>query len=91
MTNASPVDQLSIPPCCPKLAPNTVCDILNYQYRQLYHPKVGDRIVTVDVIIHVRFQRCPLALGDLVTARHFSPAKRFACSPSIAARVSPRQ
>ena len=61
MTNASPVDQLSIPPCCPKLAPNTVCDILDYQYRQLYHPKVGDRIVTVDVIIHVRFQRCPLA------------------------------
>jgi len=35
-----------------------VCDILDYQYRQLYHPKVGDRIGTVDVIIHVRFQRC---------------------------------
>jgi hypothetical protein len=78
MTDKDPVDQLSIPPCCPKLAPNTVCDILDYQYRQLYHPRIGDRVVTVEVIIHVRFQRCPgpLALGDLVYSTTLLPGEK---------------
>src|SRR5882762_2274534 len=78
VANANPVDQLSIPPCCPKLAPNTVCDILDFQYRQLYHPRVGDRTVTVEVIIHVRFERCPgpLALGDLVYSTTLLPGEK---------------
>ena len=55
-----------------------MCDILDYQYGQLYHPKVGDGIVTVDVIIHVRFQRClgPLALGDLVYSTTLLPGEK---------------
>jgi hypothetical protein len=78
MTDKDTVDHLSIPPCCPKLAPNTVCDILDYQYRQLYHPKVGDRIVTVEVIIPVRFLQCPgpLALVDLVYSTTLLPCEK---------------
>jgi hypothetical protein len=82
MANTKPADQPSIPPCCPQLEPNTVCDILDFQYRQLYHPKVGagdqQRIVTVEVITHVRFQRCPgpLALGDLVYSTTLLPGEK---------------
>ncbi len=48
MSNASLTNQPTVPPCCPKLEPDPVCDVLDFQYRQLYHPRVGDRTVTVE-------------------------------------------
>src|SRR6266567_3363647 len=78
MSNASLTNQPTVPPCCPKLGPDPVCDVLDFQYRQLYHPRVGDRTVTVEVIIQVRLQRCPgpLALGDLVYSNTLLPGEK---------------
>ena len=78
MSNASLTNQPTVPPCCPKLEPDPVCDVLDFQYRQLYHPRVGDRTVTVEVIIQVRLQRCPgpLALGDLVYSTTLLPGEK---------------
>jgi hypothetical protein len=82
MANTKPADKLSIPPCCPQLESDTVCDIIDFQYRQLYHPKIGagdqQRTVTVEVTTHVRFQRCPgpLALGDLVYTTTLLPGEK---------------
>ena len=82
MNNASMTDQITNPPCCPKLETEPVCDVLDYHYRQLYHPTVGAgnqrRTVTVEVIIQVRFERCPgpLSLGDLVYSTTLLPGEK---------------
>lgn len=82
MSNASMTDLQTSPPCCPKLETDPACDVLDYHYRQLYHPTVGAgnqrRTVTVEVIIQVRFERCPgpLALGDLVYSTTLLPGEK---------------
>ncbi|HJZ69032.1 MAG TPA: hypothetical protein VKF81_12985 [Blastocatellia bacterium] len=69
-------------PCCPKLETEPCCDVLDFHYRQLYHPTVvtGDqrRTVTVEVIIQVRFERCsgPLVLGDLAYSTTLLPGEK---------------
>ena len=82
MSDANPTEHLTFPPCCPKLEADPVCDVLDYHYRQLYHPTVGAgnqrRTVTVEVIIQVRFERCPgpLSLGDLVYSTTLLPGEK---------------
>jgi len=80
MSNGEHIAHKVFPPCCPDLAPNDICDILDFQYRQLYPVTVGDqrRPVTVEVIIHVRLSRCPgpLALGDLVYSTTLLPGEK---------------
>lgn len=68
------------PPCCPDLQPSDNCDVLDFQYRQLYPVTVGDqrRPVTVEVILNVRLERCsgPLTLGDLVYSTTLFPGEK---------------
>lgn len=67
-------------PCCPPLSKDTVCDVLDFHYR-LTHPTtvvVGNRRVTVEVLIHARFERCPgpMSLGDLVYSTTLLPGEK---------------
>ena len=82
MANAEHAEppQRIFPPCCPDLQPSDNCDVLDFQYRQLYPVTVGDqrRPVTVEVILNVRLERCsgPLTLGDLVYSTTLFPGER---------------
>jgi len=79
MSNAEHAPRV-FPPCCPDLQPSESCDVLDFQYRQLYPVTVGDqrRPVTVEVILKVRLERCtgPLALGDLVYSTTLFPGEK---------------
>lgn len=67
-------------PCCPEFPADPVCDVLDFHYRLKYPTQVihRDRRVTVEVIIHARFERCPgpLALGDLVYSNTLFPGEK---------------
>ncbi|KAA3614593.1 MAG: hypothetical protein DWQ05_14955 [Calditrichaeota bacterium] len=69
-------------PCCPELDKDSGCDYLDFHYR-LKHPKtikIGNstRVVTVEVLIAARLERCQgaLALGDLVYSTTLLPGER---------------
>jgi hypothetical protein len=72
----------TIVPCCPALAPNKSCDVIDYHYRQIHNTTVtvGDRrqTVPVEVLLHVRLQRCPgpLELGDLAYSTTLLPGEK---------------
>ena len=67
-------------PCCPEFPADQVCDVLDFHYRLKYPTQVShrDRRVTVEVIIHARFERCPgpFALGDLVYSTTLFPGEK---------------
>lgn len=67
-------------PCCPEFPVDPVCDAMDFHYRLKYPTQVThrDRRITVEVIIHARFERCPgpLALGDLVYSTTLFPGER---------------
>jgi hypothetical protein len=67
-------------PCCPEFPADPSCDVLDFHYRLKYPTQVvhRDRRVTVEVIIHARFERCPgpLALGDLVYSTTLFPGEK---------------
>lgn len=71
-----------IPPCCPDLQPDTACDVIDFRYRLTHTARVNanDRTfaVPVDVIVHVRLERCPgpFALGDLVYTTTLLPGEK---------------
>ena len=79
MSNAEHAPRV-FPPCCPDLQPGENCDVIDFQYRQLYPVTVGDqrRPVTVEVILKVRLERCsgPLTLGDLVYSTTLFPGEK---------------
>lgn len=66
-------------PCCPEFPADPVCDVLDFHYRMKYPTQIShrERRVTVEVIIHARFERCPgpLALGDLVYSNTLFPGE----------------
>ena len=67
-------------PCCPELDTSPVCDVLDFRRRLNFPTNVrGPRgqQVTVEVIIHTRFERCsgPLALGDLAYTTTLLPGE----------------
>lgn len=66
--------------CCPELSEDAACDRLDFHYRLLHPTTVthNNRRVQVEVLIHVRFERCPgpLALGDLVYSTTLMPGEQ---------------
>lgn len=90
-------------PCCPALETDKACDVLDFHYRLTHNTSVvsGGRRVRVEVIIRVRYERCPgpMALGDLVysttllpgeTVRLFTSDRRSRFSFDSATQVSYR-
>jgi hypothetical protein len=67
-------------PCCPPLVKDDVCDVIDFHYRLTHATTVvvGNRRVFVEVLIHVRFERCPgpLTLGDLVYSTTLLPGEK---------------
>jgi hypothetical protein len=70
-------------PCCPPLAPNDVCDVLDFRYRLHYPTLVGEprdvrQQVPVEVKFHFRLTRCrgPLAIGDLLYTTTLLPGEK---------------
>src|SRR5262245_45637210 len=65
-------------PCCPELAPNDLCDILDFHYRLMYPTRVNDASVPVEVKLHFRLVRCrgPLAMGDLLYTTTLLPGEK---------------
>ncbi len=65
-------------PCCPELAPNDVCDILDFHYRLAYNTPVNQLSVPVEVKLHFRLTRCrgPLAMGDLLYTTTLLPGEK---------------
>src|SRR5262245_48360137 len=64
--------------CCPHLAPNDLCDVLNFYYRLTYPTTVNQLQVNVEVKLHFRFSRCrgPLAMGDLLYTTTLLPGEK---------------
>jgi hypothetical protein len=64
--------------CCPELAPNDICDILDFHYRLTYPTTVNQLSVPVEVKLHFRLTRCrgPLALGDLLYTTTLLPGEK---------------
>jgi hypothetical protein len=64
--------------CCPELAPNDVCDILDFHYRLTYPTTVNQLPVPVEVKLHFRLTRCrgPLAMGDLLYTTTLLPGEK---------------
>jgi hypothetical protein len=65
-------------PCCPQLAPNDICDILDFHYRLTYQTVVADLQIPVEVKFHFRLTRCrgPLAIGDLLYTTTLLPGEK---------------
>lgn len=64
--------------CCPQLAPNDLCDVLDFYYRLTYPTTVNQLQVNVEVKLHFRFSRCrgPLAMGDLLYTTTLLPGEK---------------
>lgn len=67
-------------PCCPALATDNICDVLDFHYRTRHTTNVtaGGRRVQVEVLIHARLERCPgpMTLGDLVYSTTLLPGEK---------------
>ena len=67
-------------PCCPALATDNICDVLDFHYRTRHTTNVtaGGRRVQVEVLIHARLERCPgpVTLGDLVYSTTLLPGEK---------------
>lgn len=76
---ATTADVVTVP-CCPPLAKDQVCDVLDFHYRLNHGTTVvaGNRRVQVEVLIHARFERCPgpMTLGDLVYSATLLPGEK---------------
>jgi hypothetical protein len=70
------------PGCCPVLAKEPCCDILDFRYRLPHRVSVSEAgqkaAVTVEVILHLRLTRCPgpLSLGDPVHTITLFPGEK---------------
>jgi len=64
--------------CCPPLEPCKRCDTLDIKYRLPFRPRVGQRVVPVEVTLHYRLTRCSegLGLGDLVYSTTLLPGEK---------------
>src|SRR5574341_160899 len=67
--------------CCPPMERDGTCDVLDYHYRQRYATSVvaNNQRVQVEVIMHVRVERCPgtLAVGDLAYTTTLLPGEQM--------------
>jgi hypothetical protein len=70
------------PGCCPPLAKEPCCDVLDFRYRLPHRVSVSEAgqkaAVTVEVILHLRLTRCPgpLSLGDPVHTITLFPGEK---------------
>ena len=73
---------LQDPACCPPLAKEPCCDVLDFRYRLPHRVSVNEAgrqaTVTVEVILHLRLTRCsgPLSLGDPVHTITLLPGEK---------------
>lgn len=78
--NATANEEAMEVPCCPALAKDTVCDVLDFHYRTRHTTNVaaGGRRIQVEVLIHARLERCPgpMTLGDLVYSTTLLPGEK---------------
>ena len=90
--NASTNDGQMDVPCCPALARDTVCDVLDFHYRTRHTTNVvaGGRRVQVEVLIHARLERCPgpMTLGDLVYSTTLLPGEKVRLTADCETRAS---
>ena len=70
-------------PCCPDLAPDDTCDVLDFFYRLNYpitlSPSPNERLVAQgEVKLHFRLKRCPgpMALGNLLYTTTLLPGEK---------------
>jgi hypothetical protein len=74
-------EEKSAVPCCPPLAPDNVCDIIDFRNRLRFPSSVRTEAgaqINVEVILHTRMTRCsgPLSLGDLVYSTTLLPGEK---------------
>lgn len=78
--NSATDDQTTHVPCCPPLAKDPVCDVLDFHYRTRHTTGAiaSGRRVQVEVLIHARLERCPgpMSLGDLVYSTTLLPGEK---------------
>lgn len=69
-------------PCCPALVTDEACDTLDFHYRLKHPTTVGNRRISVEVLIHARLERCSgqLGLGDLVYSTTLLPGEKVRLS-----------
>ncbi|MBS0516435.1 MAG: hypothetical protein JSS16_13295 [Proteobacteria bacterium] len=85
MATQADTDKQTVP-CCPPLAPDDVCDELDFFYRLTYSAAVGGQTpagvpaqnIPVEVKLHFQLKRCrgPLALGDLLYTTTLLPGEK---------------
>jgi hypothetical protein len=68
-------------PCCPDMAPDTTCDVLDFHYRLNYPVSLRQfdgRTVQVEVKLHFQLKRCPgpFALGNLLYTNTLLPGEK---------------
>jgi len=68
-------------PCCPEMAQDTTCDVLDFHYRLNYPASLAEfdgRDVLVEVKLHFQLSRCPgpLALGNLLYTNTLLPGEK---------------
>ena len=69
-------------PCCPEIAPDDTCDILDFHYRLNYPVTVSQAgiqaPIPVEVKLHFRLTRCPglFALGNLLYTNTLLPGEK---------------
>jgi hypothetical protein len=80
LTKEKPPVPISKMDCCPQLSHSPVCDTLDFRYRMLFNPVVGDKRiqVPVEVIWHFRLERCSgeLVRGDPVYSTTLLPGEQ---------------
>lgn len=64
--------------CCPPMKASKNCDTIDIKYRLPFRPRVGNDTVTVEVLLHFRFERCSegITLGDLIYSTTLFPGER---------------
>lgn len=68
-------------PCCPQLATEPICDIIDLRRRLVFPTPVRgprEQPVKVEVVLHTRFTRCPgpLALGEIAYSTTLLPGEK---------------
>jgi hypothetical protein len=68
-------------PCCPQLAKEPICDVIDLRRRLVFPTPVRgprEQAVRVEVVLHTRFTRCPgpLALGEIAYSTTLLPGEK---------------
>ena len=79
---STPATTMATLPCCPEMAPDDTCDILDFHYRLNYPVTVSQAgiqaPIPVEVKLHFRLTRCPgpFALGNLLYTNTLLPGEK---------------